>query len=134
MRLSLQFTRWTKLVLVITNVLCLYWTIFTTFICSWSSILKIGDWSTRGCSRNDALSSTSMTVCECNHLTHFAILLSPKPPVNTQPVSITLSLMLIGYIGVTISVISMTVTIIIFIYLNCQWKRRWEENQKKLML
>jgi len=37
-----------------------------------------------GCYRNDNLSNTTVTVCECNHLTHFAILLSPGPVVSSS--------------------------------------------------
>ena len=35
-----------------------------------------GQWATEGCTRNDRASNKSQTVCECNHLTHFALLLS----------------------------------------------------------
>ena len=42
-----------------------------------SSILSIGQWSDRGCHRSENLSNTSVTVCKCNHLAHFAILLRP---------------------------------------------------------
>ena len=41
-----------------------------------------GEWAVEGCYRNDNLSNTTVTVCECNHLTHFAILLSPGPVVS----------------------------------------------------
>ena len=41
-----------------------------------NSILSAGQWSERGCNRSESLSNTSVTVCECNHLTHFAILQS----------------------------------------------------------
>ena len=44
-----------------------------------NSILSAGQWSDRGCSKSESLSSTSVTVCECNHLTHFSILLSAQP-------------------------------------------------------
>ena len=37
-----------------------------------------------GCYRNENLSNTTATVCECNHLTHFAILLSPGPVVSSS--------------------------------------------------
>jgi len=42
-----------------------------------------GEWAVDGCHRNDNLSNTTVTVCECNHLTHFAILLSPGPVVSS---------------------------------------------------
>ena len=53
-----------------------------------------------------------MTVCECNHLTHFAILLSASPFNLTQEV--TLSLEIIGYVGVSISLVAMALTITTF--------------------
>ena len=53
-----------------------------------------------------------MTVCECDHLTHFAILLSASPLNLTQEV--TLSLEIIGYVGVSISLVAMALTIITF--------------------
>ena len=36
-------------------------------------------WSDRGCKLVLNKSTPTLSVCECNHLTHFAILLSPKP-------------------------------------------------------
>ena len=51
----------------------------------------------------------TQTVCECDHLTHFAILLSPVPLNYSDPVE--LSLKAIGYIGVTISLFAMAVTV-----------------------
>ena len=77
-----------------------------------SSILSIGQWSDRGCNRSDRLSNTSVTVCECDHLTHFAILLSASPLNLTQ--SLTLSLEIISYVGVSISLVAMGLTITTF--------------------
>ena len=78
-----------------------------------SSVLSIGQWSERRCNRSESFSNTSVTVCECNHLTHFAILLSASPLNLTQEV--TLSLEIIGYVGVSISLVAMALTIITFI-------------------
>ena len=36
-------------------------------------------------------SNSTLTVCECNHLTHFAILLSPGLNVRSSPQTLTLS-------------------------------------------
>ena len=80
-----------------------------------SSLLNIGHWSGKGCTRNFNLSSTSKTVCECNHLTHFAILLSPRPPEFSSAVSFSLTV--IGYIGVSVSLVAMTLTVATFILL-----------------
>ncbi len=80
-----------------------------------SSLLTEGQWSNNGCFRNDMLSNIAQTVCECYHLTHFAILLSPVPLNFTRGVE--LSLQVIGYIGVAISLVAMAVTIATFIFL-----------------
>ncbi len=61
------------------------------------------------------LSTDSLTVCECNHLTHFAILLSPKPP-QLKP-SVKLSLSIISYVGVAVSLVAMAITVITFVAL-----------------
>ena len=79
------------------------------------SVLSIGQWSVRGCSKNSILSNVSVTVCECDHLTHFAILLSAAPLNVTA--SITLSLEVIGYLGVCVSLVAMAMTIFTFIFL-----------------
>ena len=77
-----------------------------------NSLLSTGQWSDRGCSRNEGLSNVSVTVCECDHLTHFAILLSPAP-INASS-TVLLSLQVIGYIGVSVSLVAMVATIITF--------------------
>ncbi len=76
------------------------------------SVLYSGHWSTRGCEKNSKLSNYMKTFCECNHLTHFAILLSPNPPKFQKQIELSLSY--IGTIGVTISFISMSAIVIIF--------------------
>ena len=54
----------------------------------------------------------SVTVCECFHLTHFAILLSPVPLELTEDVAISLEA--ITYVGVVISLVAMALTIAAF--------------------
>ena len=66
------------------------------------------EWSQQGCSLNSDLSNASHTVCECNHLTHFAILLSPGLNISATHV---VALQFIGYVGVSISVASMMLTV-----------------------
>lgn len=34
-----------------------------------------GQWSTDGCHKDEKLSNDNATVCHCNHLTHFAVLM-----------------------------------------------------------
>ena len=77
-----------------------------------NSILSAGQWSDRGCSKSESLSNTSVTVCECNHLTHFAILLSAAPLNLTD--AVVLSLEVIGYLGVSVSLVAMGLTIFTF--------------------
>ena len=36
---------------------------------------SIGQWSTDGCHKDEKLSNDNATVCHCNHLTHFAVLM-----------------------------------------------------------
>ena len=117
----------------------------------------------KGCERsNDSTADT--TICECNHLTHFALLLSPAPPevrfcitpshslplpppykgkftITPSPsfppppyrhndnLSLpppphlqfseeeTISLEIIGIVGVTVSLLALTITIATFIFL-----------------
>ena len=77
-----------------------------------NSILSVGQWSDRGCNRSESLSNTSVTVCECNHLTHFAILLSATPLNLTD--AVVLSLEVIGYVGVSVSLVAMGLVIFTF--------------------
>ena len=77
-----------------------------------NTILSVGQWSDRGCNRSESLSNTSVTVCECNHLTHFAILLSVAP-LNLID-AVVLSLEVIGYVGVSVSLIAMCLVIFTF--------------------
>ena len=65
--------------------------------------------------RNDRLSNSTHTVCECTHLTNFAILLSAQP--LGLPAGVALSLSVIGYIGVALSVVAMVATIISLVFL-----------------
>ena len=80
-----------------------------------NSILSAGQWSERGCNRSKSLSNTSVTVCECNHLTHFAILLSAAPLNLTD--AVVLSLEVVGYVGVSVSLVPMGLTIFTFVAL-----------------
>ena len=78
------------------------------------NLLVSGRWSTEGCVRNDSLSNSTQTVCECTHLTNFAILLSAKPivdPVHSEVLGV------IGYIGAAISIVAMLCTIFALVFL-----------------
>ena len=76
-------------------------------------ILSAGQWSVRGCNRSESLSNTSVTVCECHHLTHFAILLSAAPLNLTD--AVVLSLEVVGYVGVSVSLVAMGLVIFTFV-------------------
>ena len=75
-------------------------------------LLVRGSWSDYGC--ETTFNSTS-TVCRCNHLTHFAILLSARP--LQLPPQQTLALEVIGYIGVGVSLVAMAAVVIVFVFL-----------------
>ena len=79
------------------------------------AILYPGRWSDGGCETNF---NSTMTVCKCNHLTHFAILLSARP-LDLSPAK-TLALQITGYIGVSISLVAMAATVFIFLFLECK--------------
>ncbi|XP_078355773.1 adhesion G protein-coupled receptor L4-like, partial [Oculina patagonica] len=74
-----------------------------------------GSWSGDGCSLVD--SNSSHVVCTCNHLTNFAILMNIKqhkfPDKHRQALSY------ITYIGLGISILGETVTIVAYLLLLC---------------
>ena len=76
------------------------------------SILFTGQWSTEGCNTNFTSEST---VCKCDHLTHFAILLSARPLDLSREQ--TLALQTTGYIGVSVSLVAMAATTFVFTFL-----------------
>ena len=76
------------------------------------AILFSGRWSEEGCETNF---NSTMTVCKCNHLTHFAILLSARPLDLSQ--AKILALQITGYIGLSISLVAMAATVFVFIFL-----------------
>ena len=76
------------------------------------AILYPGQWSEKGCKTNF---NSTMTVCKCNHLTHFAILLSARPLDLSREKR--LALQITGYIGVSISLVAMAITVIVFLFL-----------------
>ena len=59
---------------------------------------------------NKEESTTKKTVCECSHLTHFAVLLSPGVEFGTKH---RLALQTIGYIGIIISLFAMAITVLV---------------------
>ena len=59
---------------------------------------------------NEDESTERKTVCECDHLTHFAVLLSPGVEFGEKN---EFALQTIGYIGITISLFAMAITVFI---------------------
>ena len=70
-----------------------------------------GYWSQRGCTLNRTESTGGRIVCECTHLTHFAVLLSPGAKIGQKH---TFALSLVGYIGVPFSLVAMAITALIY--------------------
>ena len=93
---------------------CMHYLLSFLYVCSQRqrSIFYAGQWSTDGCKTSF---TTNSTVCRCNHLTHFAILLSAQPLDLSQPQN--LALQITGYIGVSISLVAMAATILVFVFL-----------------
>ncbi|KAK7491589.1 hypothetical protein BaRGS_00017228, partial [Batillaria attramentaria] len=68
-----------------------------------------GAWSTRGC--KVVTSNRTTTQCSCDHLTNFAVLMSPYRPGATH----TEVLSIITIVGCSISIFCLLVTIIVYI-------------------
>ena len=68
-----------------------------------------GSWSQRGCVVNEQESTDRVVVCECSHLTHFAVLLSPGVELGERH---EFALQVIGYIGVVTSLAAMAITVL----------------------
>ncbi|XP_012577490.1 PREDICTED: EGF, latrophilin and seven transmembrane domain-containing protein 1 isoform X2 [Condylura cristata] len=68
-----------------------------------------GSWSSEGCELT--YSNETHTSCRCNHLTHFAILMSPSPSIGTKDYNI---LTRITQLGIIISLICLAICIFTF--------------------
>lgn len=79
------------------------------------AILFSGQWSEQGC---ETTFNSTITICKCNHLTHFAILLSAKH-LKISNLQI-LTLQIVGYIGVITSLVAMAVTMFVLLLLECR--------------
>lgn len=76
-----------------TEHLCVYWN------------TSAGDWSSEGCITNTT--EDNQTLCECNHLTSFSVLMSKTANVSSH------SLDVITYIGLGVSIVSLLVFLFI---------------------
>ncbi|CAG5920891.1 unnamed protein product [Menidia menidia] len=75
---------------------------------------KDGVWSNEGCVRSDG--NMTYSVCLCNHLTNFAILMQVVPLKLTTSHKVALST--IGYVGCSISIFCLAITLVTFAVLS----------------
>ncbi|XP_065103422.1 adhesion G-protein coupled receptor D1 isoform X2 [Paramisgurnus dabryanus] len=75
---------------------------------------KEGVWSNEGCVRADG--NLSFSVCLCNHLTNFAILMQVVPMELSKAHQVALST--ISYIGCSISIFCLAITLVTFAVLS----------------
>ncbi|XP_072244467.1 adhesion G-protein coupled receptor D1 isoform X1 [Leuresthes tenuis] len=75
---------------------------------------KEGVWSNEGCVRSDG--NITYSVCLCNHLTNFAILMQVVPLKLTTGHKVALST--IGYVGCSISIFCLAITLVTFAVLS----------------
>ncbi|XP_054630095.1 adhesion G-protein coupled receptor D1 isoform X1 [Dunckerocampus dactyliophorus] len=75
---------------------------------------KEGVWSNQGCVRSDG--NMTYSVCLCNHLTNFAILMQVVPLKLTTGHRVALST--IGYVGCSISIFCLAITLVTFAVLS----------------
>ncbi|XP_021573529.1 adhesion G protein-coupled receptor L4 isoform X2 [Carlito syrichta] len=81
--------------------LCAFW--------NYSADTMNGSWSSEGCELT--YSNETHTSCHCNHLTHFAILMSPGPSIGIKDYNI---LTRITQLGIIISLICLAICIFTF--------------------
>jgi hypothetical protein len=80
-----------------TDAICVYWD------------LEAHGWSNEGC--KVVASNSTVTVCECNHLTNFAVVMRPATPSVTQDLLTSVRLDIVAY------VIASVVTLALFVLL-----------------
>ncbi|XP_015268584.1 PREDICTED: adhesion G-protein coupled receptor D1-like [Gekko japonicus] len=73
-----------------------------------------GVWSNEGCVREDG--DLSYSICLCNHLTNFAILMQVVP--IKVPIGHQMALSSISYIGCSLSIFCLTITLVTFAILS----------------
>ncbi|WAR08044.1 AGRL3-like protein [Mya arenaria] len=72
-------------------------------------------WSTEGCELEHFDSETGTVSCKCNHLTNFAVLMSPTSTTETETVHHR-SLGVLSIVGCSISILGLVLTIAIYVY------------------
>lgn len=95
-----------------------------TMVCAFwrytnSSSSPEGHWSTEGCHKDEQLSNDRATVCHCNHLTHFAVLMrvTDKREVVLPSEPHIRALEAITYVGCGLSLLGEILTIVTLTFL-----------------
>ncbi|XP_019854597.1 PREDICTED: uncharacterized protein LOC100635907 isoform X1 [Amphimedon queenslandica] len=101
----------------IRNLICAYWKIRN----SSDNSSVTGEWDTNGC--NTSNKDGSILECNCDHLTHFAILLSPDSSSSVNGSNLVI-LTTIGQVFVTISLVCMLLTILCYSCMRKLWSIR----------
>ncbi|KAF1662379.1 Adhesion G protein-coupled receptor E1, partial [Aptenodytes patagonicus] len=80
---------------------------------SWQVVGTKGDWTPSGCTRvgGDALHS----ICACTHFSTFAIL------VAIHPITESFALMVVTYVGMSVSLVCLFLAIITFLLCRSLW-------------
>ncbi|XP_072019677.1 uncharacterized protein [Amphiura filiformis] len=73
-----------------------------------------GGWSEKGCRVNEEESSKSLTVCECDHLTNFAMIMDVYKDGSQLSRGHTIALSVISYIGCAVSFIALLLTLLTY--------------------
>ncbi|XP_066023899.1 adhesion G-protein coupled receptor D1 [Pocillopora verrucosa] len=91
---------------------CMFWS---------GSSESSGGFSETGCYLVTSKSNSEETVCSCNHLTHFAVLLdyNGSPGLTEEDETI---LEIITYVGLSLSIFAILLTIILYSYLTEVWQ------------
>ncbi|XP_036296183.1 adhesion G protein-coupled receptor G3 [Pipistrellus kuhlii] len=97
-----------------------------TLTCVFWDVTKgpTGDWSSEGCSTEHGAQAT---VCRCDHLTFFALLL--RPVLNKAAVQ---ALTRISQVGCGASMVFLAFTIVFYVALRLSWKRFKSEDAPKI--
>lgn len=91
-----------------------------------------GGWSTRGCQRTEV--EDGLVVCECDHLTNFAILLDVKGQSDIIDKVNTLALSIITIIGLSLSIVGLGLTVLSFLLFKQLRKGRGQQTLLNLSL
>ncbi|XP_077976979.1 adhesion G-protein coupled receptor G6-like [Glandiceps talaboti] len=88
-----------------------------------------GGWSSEGCTVSESTVQENVTVCECNHLTNFALLVDVYDEGDQVDSVSQKALSIISYIGCGISLLALVVTIVTLVF----FKKRKDKSTKILL-